>query len=64
MVVDISKLTMPEWMALLRYRGKPPPGKEFDKVRMTQAEWDKLMGREEASSDAGAADAEAAPTAQ
>ena len=39
MAVEIEKLSMPDFLALLRYEGDPPPSKEFDHLRMTPEEW-------------------------
>jgi hypothetical protein len=43
MAVDIEKLSMPDFLALLRYEGNPPPGPEFDAIRMTPQEWTALF---------------------
>jgi hypothetical protein len=43
MAVDVEKLSMPDFLALLRYEGNPPPGKEFDAIRMTPQEWDAMF---------------------
>lgn len=43
MSVEIEKLSMPDFLALLRYEGDPPPGKEFDHLRMTPGEWDAMF---------------------
>jgi hypothetical protein len=39
MSVDVESLTMPDFLALLQYEGNPPPGPEFDNIRMTHEEW-------------------------
>jgi hypothetical protein len=68
MAVDIEKLSMPDFLALLRYEGKPPPGPEFDAIRMTPQEWDTLfpgaVQREETEEADGSDDAAEVPTAQ
>jgi hypothetical protein len=43
MTVDVESLNMPDFLALLRYEGKPPPGPEFDDIRMTPQEWGELF---------------------
>lgn len=43
MSVDVEKLSMPDFLALLRYEGKPPAGPEFDSIRMTPQEWGELF---------------------
>ena len=43
MAVDIEKLSMPDFLALLRYEGHPPAGPEFDAIRMTPQEWAELF---------------------
>jgi hypothetical protein len=43
MAVDIEKLSMPDFLALLRYEGNPPPGPEFDAIRMTPQEWAEMF---------------------
>lgn len=43
MSVDIEQLTMPDFLALLRYEGNPPPGPEFDAIRMTSSEWQAMF---------------------
>lgn len=39
MSVDVDNMSMPDFLMLLRYEGKPPPGPEFDSIRMTPEEW-------------------------
>jgi hypothetical protein len=43
MSVDVEKLSMTDFLALLRYEGKPPAGPEFDAIRMTPQEWTALF---------------------
>jgi len=43
MAVDIESLSMPDFLTLLRYEGNPPPGPEFDAIRMTPQEWTALF---------------------
>lgn len=43
MSVDIEKLSTPDFLALLRYEGNPPPGPEFDAIRMSPQEWAELF---------------------
>ena len=67
MAVDVGSLSMSDFLALLRYEGNPPPGTEFDDIRMTPQEWDELfpgaVQHEEVPADEPAAvpAAEAAP---
>jgi hypothetical protein len=43
MSVDVAGLNMADFLALLRYEGKPPPGPEFDAIRMTPQQWGELF---------------------
>jgi hypothetical protein len=43
MAVDVEALSMADFLALLRYEGKPPPGAEYDNIRMTPQEWAELF---------------------
>ena len=66
MSVDIEQLSMPDFLALLRYEGNPPPGPEFDAIRMTPQEWTEMFpgavqheqpAEEPATGEGGEADA-------
>jgi hypothetical protein len=69
MGVNVEELSMPDFLALLRYEGNPPPGKEFDIIRMTPQEWAELFPgavqhaepTEEGEVDAGHPEPAAAP---
>ena len=66
MAVEIEKLSMPDFLALLRYEGNPPPGQEFDHLRMTPEEWAGMFpsapeGPEGGAPDARVPEATAAP---
>jgi hypothetical protein len=43
MAVDVEALSTTDFLALLRYEGKPPPGAEYDNIRMTPQEWAELF---------------------
>jgi hypothetical protein len=43
MAVDIESLSTPQFLELLRYEGNPPPGAEYDAIRMTPQEWAELF---------------------
>lgn len=43
MAVDIESLSASEFLMLMAYEGKPPPGEDYDKIRMSQAEWDQAF---------------------
>ena len=43
MTVDVESLSMPDFLALLRYEGNPPPGPEFDAIRMSPQEWAEMF---------------------
>ena len=61
MAVDVESLSMPDFLALLRYEGNPPPGPEFDAIRMTPQEWAELfpgaVQHEEPTEEGGEVDA-------
>jgi hypothetical protein len=56
-MVDIEKLSMPDFLALLRYEGNPPAGPEFDAIRMTPEEWQAMFPGAPQHEQGGEADA-------
>jgi hypothetical protein len=56
-MVDIEKLSMPDFLALLRYEGNPPPGPEFDAIRMSPDEWSAMFPGASQHEQGGEADA-------
>lgn len=67
MAVDVTQLNMPDFLTLLGYEGNPPPGKEFDHLRMSRQEWAALFPpgpsapRREGGRDAGVPEAATPP---
>jgi len=64
MAVDVESLSMPDFLALLRYEGNPPPGAEFDGIRMTPQEWAELFPGAVQPEEVPADDAAAVPAAE
>lgn len=66
MAVDIESLSASEFLMLMAYQGNPPPGTDYDKIRMSQAEWDEAFPAakqpaEEVPADAAVPEAAATP---